>query len=283
MMFRYAFSAFTAPCEMHFETSTQQNADALYRLIRQEVYRLEQTYSYFIDSSELYRINHRKTHEFFVSQEMYGILKLAFFYYQKTAGTFDVAYAGTLKEVMQNTSLASYQQARKRLEPFASMKHVILENHTLRFSNPHTKIDLGGFVKEYAVDMCIALLKQHRIASALINFGGDLAVIGKCNEEKWRIGIQNPENEKENILIWEIEDHSLCTSGHSKRFTRIEDQRFSHVLAPEINGTFEQVSLMAPTTLDAGIWSTSLLINPTLTLPKHIVPVCLCRLDEKVS
>ena len=66
----------------------------------------------------------------------------------------------------------------------------------------------------------------------------------------------------------ELNSSSLCTSGHSKRYNIIEDKKITHIISSEPH--YSQVSIVAPTTVDAGVWSTALLVNPTLTLPKHI-------------
>ena len=185
---------------------------------------------------------------------------MALFYSNQTDGAFDVAMAGTLKEKRENFEV---------LLPFASSLCFKLEGNTLTFSNSFTKIDLGGLVKEYAVDQSILILQLAGITSALVNFGGDLATIGTCHGEKWSIGIQNPLDENDNIAILELSGASLCTSGHHKRYKEINGEKISHIITLEKND-YKQVSIVAPTTVDAGIWSTALLVNPHLQPPKHI-------------
>lgn len=205
---------------------------------------------------------------------MANLLRLAQFYAQKTQGCFDIAMAGTLKPLSTATSLEMYYQKKLELLPFASISQMQVENEQVSFSNPYTKIDLGGLVKEYAVDISIGLLKQCGVRSALVNYGGDIAVIGSYQGEKWRIGIQSPEDETNTLLICELENESLCTSGHSKRFYLIDDTKISHVVS-KVNAvkTLQQVSIKAPTTMDAGVWSTALLINADLEFSSHIVAV----------
>lgn len=168
-------------------------------------------------------------------------MKLALFYYDKTLGAFDVTLDGTIK----------------------------LEENQLIFSNDNTKIDFGGLVKEYAVDISIAILKDYKIKSALVNFGGDLAAIGTNNAEKWNIGIEDPNNENQIIETIQMDNNSLCSSGHSKRYKDINNKKISHIIVKEKNN-YQQISIMAPTTVDAGVWSTALLSKPSLIPPSHI-------------
>lgn len=87
----------------------------------------------------------------------------------------------------------------------------------------------------------------------------------------WKIGIQDPENFDCNLMEVELNDASLCTSGHSKRYAMFEDEKISHVIASkECSKHYSQVSIIAPTTVDAGVWSTALLSNPHIVLPEHI-------------
>ncbi len=259
-MYTYKFEAFTTLCELQLESDCELSANILADDILFHAKRLETNYSYFNENSELYQINHRDQNSLHVSDEFAGLLQLALFYSEITNGAFDVAMAGTLKDKRENYEL---------IIPFASSACMKIDGNILTFSNSITKIDFGGLVKEYAVDQSMLILQLAGITSALVNFGGDIAVIGTCEGEKWSIGIQDPLNEHENIEIIKLETSSLCTSGHSKRYKEIDGKRFSHIITLEKND-LKQISIIAPTTIDAGVWSTALLANPELQLPNHI-------------
>jgi len=59
----------------------------------------------------------------------------------------------------------------------------------------------------------------------------------------------------------------ICT-----RYTMIDNQKISHIQSKKqiYNNSTQQISVTAPTTVDAGVWSTALLIAPQLVLPEHI-------------
>lgn len=259
------------------DVATKQEGEHVLSFLLPEIQRLQSQYSFFETTSQIYAINHRTQNTLTITQELSSILGLSLFYTKMTQGTFDVALAGTLKQAYKVDSLHAYQCIYETLSPFASSSCLSLEETTLHFTNPYTQIDLGGIVKEYAVDQTILMLQKMGITSALVNFGGDVAVYGSCDNQPWRIGIQDPEDSDKNVTIRELHNASLCTSGHSKRFTSIEEKRFSHIIAPHTQVASimppSQISIMAPTTVDAGIWSTALLINPLLRLPQHITTV----------
>ncbi len=247
-------------CELQIEIGNRDRADSLAHEIMSRTKRLEECYSYFKESSQLYKINHRIDNSFEINDEFTGLIKLALFYNEVTGGAFDIALAGTLKE---------YRKDLKKLLPFASSSCMKIDGNSLIFSNAYTKIDFGGLVKEYAVDQSVLILKQAGATSGLVNFGGDVATFGTHMGEIWSIGIENPENSSENIAVVQLQESSLCTSGHSKRFQEIEGERLSHIVSLK-NNDYKQISVIAPTTVDAGVWSTALLVDPNLKPPSHI-------------
>lgn len=259
-MYTYTFEAFTTFCELQIDIIDKAIADDLASDILSQTKRLQECYSYFKESSELYKINHRRTNSLHVSDEFAGLIQLALFYNKVTNGAFDIALAGTLKEFRDDTT---------KLLPFASSSCIQIDGNSLTFSNDFTKIDFGGLVKEYAVDQSALMLKQAGVKSGLVNFGGDVATFGTYNKKPWSIGIQDPLDSLENIAVIELNENSLCTSGHSKRFQKINEKNFSHIVSLKHND-HQQISVLAPTTVDAGVWSTALLVDPSLELPSHM-------------
>lgn len=270
-MHRFEFEAFTSPCELHIDVPDYSAAKTLARAVFENAKRLEQRYSFFRNDSEIYLLNERTCAHHLLSDELAGLIQLSIFYADATKGAFDIALAGTLKSLSNLATFDDYRVQKKKLAPFASCAHLMLEGNYLSFANEYTKIDLGGLVKEYAVDQSIFILQSSGVSSALVNFGGDIAAIGKYEGSSWRIGIQDPEDFGRNLVEVELNDVSLCTSGDSKRYAMIEDEKISHVVASEVcSKHYSQVSIIAPTTVDAGVWSTALLSNPHIVLPEHI-------------
>jgi thiamine biosynthesis lipoprotein len=270
-VYHYQFEAFSVPCELHIDASTASIAETAAKIVFENAKRLEHRYSFFRNDSEIQALNTRSSNIHLISDEMAGFIKLSLFYTDISLGAFDIAMAGTLKESSNASSTLEYHAKRKTLLPFASSSHLSLEGNCLTFTNPITKIDLGGLVKEYAVDQSVLQLQSMEITSGLVNFGGDIAAFGTCHVHAWRVGIQNPENPESNLVEIELNTASLCTSGHSKRYSIIQSEKISHIIAPsDAAASYSQVSILAPTTVDAGIWSTALLVNPKLILPNHI-------------
>lgn len=271
-MYLYTFEAFTSPCELHIEAPTSSAANDAARVILTEAKRLEEKYSFFNPMAEVYALNHRKYNSLIISEELSGLISLALFYTEMTHGAFDIALAGTLKDVSKALTLEEYLQKKEELAPFSSSICLSLDENRLVFSNDFTKIDLGGLVKEYAVDQAILRLQNMEIKSALVNFGGDISAYGTCHNNPWTIGIQDPDCHEKNLLEVQLDNNALCTSGLSKRYMIIENTKIPHISSSMIHPEhrFRQVSIIAPTAVDAGVWSTALLADANLAIPKHI-------------
>jgi thiamine biosynthesis lipoprotein len=268
-VFFYNFEAFTSPCELHIGIADKTLSDTVAHAIYLNAKRLESEYSFFKTSSQLYALNHRTKNRQSISDELASFIQLSLFYNKQTDGAFDIAIAGTLKEASFSSTLQEYNKKIATLLPFASSSHLEIYENEVTFSNDFTKIDLGGLVKEYAVDASILMLKEAGISSALVNFGGDVAACGMIHSYLWCVGVQNPEILEENLCEVTLSENALCTSGHSKCFYQIEKEKKSHIIAIK-QKYYSQISVIAPTATDAGVWSTAMLVNPNLTLPSHV-------------
>lgn len=93
-------------------------------------------------------------------------------------------------------------------------------------------IDLGGIAKGYAADETAKILSSFNIEKAIINLGGNVLTMGnRIDNTKWRIGIQNPESERGGyVMILNLENLSLVTSGPYERFLEVEGVIYHHIL-----------------------------------------------------
>jgi thiamine biosynthesis lipoprotein len=99
---------------------------------------------------------------------------------------------------------------------------------------PGLELDLGGIAKGEAVARILALLASHGISSALVNAGGDLAVMGRpLGGRPWRVGIRHP-REDGLLGVLELTDgEAAFTSGDYERYYERGGQRLHHLLDPE--------------------------------------------------
>jgi len=264
MQYVYKFSAMSTPCELIIFEAQKSRADALAESVVLEVKRLEKKYNYYNENSFLSLINARK--EQVLDQESKTLLTRAKQYYSLTEGIFDITMA-TLKPLYSSEiSLSDLAEKKAELLPYVGCEHFEIKRDKIVFDNAYTQIDLGGFVKEYAVDRAAQIIKKKKVKSALINFGGDIYAIGKKpNGERFKIGIKDPANREKNSEYVEIENQALTTSASYERSYTIEKKQFSHIISKEEHSQAPQsVTVISPTCVESGVYSTALMINPAL-------------------
>ena len=84
--------------------------------------------------------------------------------------------------------------------------------------------DPSGYVKGWAADNCVAILKAHGAENIQVNAAGDLSLAGGFeNGKPWSIGVRSPENRFEVVKVFEIFDGAIATSGTYEIGAHIKD------------------------------------------------------------
>ena len=270
MRFIYKFEVMTTECEVTLITSDKLRADTCAKAILSEAKRLEKKYSYYNSTSYLSQINQRKENK--LDSETKSILQRALLYYKRTDKIFDITVA-TIKDLYtQESSKKALHVKKEELLKYVGCEHIKIKKERIRFDNEFTKIDLGGFVKELAVDNAMKIIKKAKITSALVNFGGDIYALGRREDgNKFRVGIKNPQNPSEHIKYFELENEALATSASYERNYTIEDEIFSHIISTFKDKRKPQsVSVISNSCVESGVYSTALMINPKLQIKHRI-------------
>ncbi|MDR0380102.1 MAG: FAD:protein FMN transferase [Candidatus Accumulibacter sp.] len=93
-------------------------------------------------------------------------------------------------------------------------------------------IDLGGYLKGYALDRAAAILRAHDIGNALINIGGNVMALGDRNGKPWRVGLMHPRQPGPLVTLELFDGEAIGTSGDYQRFFELDGKRYSHLLDP---------------------------------------------------
>jgi len=267
----YKFEAMTTPCEVVLFSNDKAKADETAQTILKEAKRLQKKYSYFSKESLLYSLNSRAVNE--LDTETKELLRRAIKYYKITRKTFDITVATVKDLYREDFKLEEFLEKKAKLLEFTGCEHISIKKNRLYFDNPYTKIDLGGFVKEYAVDQAVKILKKAKIRSALVNFGGDIYALGrKPDAERFKVGIKNPKNPKEFIEFVRLEDQALTTSASYERNIMIEGELFSHIISKEnIQNTPSSVTVISKNCVESGVFSTALMVNPNISTKNRVI------------
>jgi thiamine biosynthesis lipoprotein len=186
-----------------------------------------------------------------IPRELMEVLAMARKVSERSEGAFDIT-VGSLKVWRfdpENPVMPSPDEIRHAL-PLVNFRHVILnEKHrTVLLKQYGMRIDLGGIAKLYILDAGMQVLKQRGITHAMINGGGDVAVMGSHRGRPWRIGIRHPRRGDVLLGTVELTQGWVVTSGDYERYFFRDGKRYHHILDPRTGYPTEgpqQVTLVA--------------------------------------
>ncbi|AGH80102.1 ApbE family protein [Psychromonas sp. CNPT3] len=266
--YKYHFNAMSVPCEIILYAPKAQK---IAHDIQVNTLRLEKKYNFHQPSSWLNKmLNQRNGSSLKVDSECAKILTRVRHLSQLTDQVFDICI-GTLKDFNLKNKHLTRSELYLLAAPFMGLSCWEINQLTLTFKFPQTKFDLGGVIKEYAIDEAIKIAKQAGASGALINFGGDIATLGcKDNGKDFIVAVIDPSNPQKTRFALPLKNQALTTSAHYQRHYQFNDEQTSHILSSK--GTHKQVisaSVVANSALEAGIYSTALTIKPDITLPDN--------------
>ena len=126
-------------------------------------------------------------------------------------------------------------------------------------------LDFGGFGKEFAVDHLAHIARQHGIQDAFIDLGRDLFGMGGNGQHPfWHVGIEDGRNPGTCWGGLAVSNFAVAASGDAARRFEINGVRYGHILDPRsgwpVANGMRAVTVLAPTCLQAGIYSTTLFV-----------------------
>jgi len=268
--FVHRFHAMTVVCEVQIFGSCKANQIA--QLIEQNTHRLEQKYNFYSTQSWLHSaLNQRQSQDVRLDDESLVVFQALQTLVQATQGVFDPT-VGTVKYLASLNSSLGREEVYKRASPAMGICSWSIRDNFLHIPHADTRFDLGGVIKEFAIDQAINIADSLGAEGALINFGGDIrALKTKGDSTPFNVAVLNPANPSEPFFSLPLEDAALTTSAHYERKAQFADLQTSHILAEKgVHSKVLSVTVVAPTALEAGALSTALTIDPLLPVPKGV-------------
>lgn len=219
--------------------------------------------------SEISRVNRDAYAEpVAVSEETFDVVQRGIDFSKLSDGAFDITVgplvdlwraAGEANEPPTETALA---EARGKV----GYDKLILDEQarTIRFAVEGMRLDLGGIAKGYAIDRSVDAMRQRGALGGMVDIGGDVRCFGKPprGQESWRVALQDPNvapdewGDSEPVLVLEVQNEAVTTSGDYRRFVVIGDEKENHIVDTHTGHGARQltsVTIIAPdaTTADA--------------------------------
>ncbi|VAW80591.1 FAD:protein FMN transferase, partial [hydrothermal vent metagenome] len=182
-----------------------------------------------------------------------------------TGGAFDITFASVGFLYDYRAGVRPDSQQRDQATALINYRNLQLDkvHHTIRYSLPGVRIDLGGIAKGHAVDRSIALLQALGIEQALVTAGGDSRTIGERWGRPWSIGVRHPDDADKLVAVIPLQDVAVSTSGDYQRYFDEDGIRYHHIIDPASGDSARElrsVTIIGPDATTTDALSTSVFI-----------------------
>jgi len=195
----------------------------------------EALFSITIEGSDVWRINNAGGMPVTVSPQTAELIRSGLDFGVISGGLFDVTI-GRVSRLWDFSGNASVPSGDLLSAAISTVDHrqVTIDGNTVRLYNHGAWIDLGGIAKGFIADRLADHLRDHGVSGAVIDLGGDIAVVGeKPDGSPWRIGVRRPYGGQNDLIgVIETRSASVVTSGIYERQFEENGVLYHHILHP---------------------------------------------------
>jgi thiamine biosynthesis lipoprotein len=228
------------------------------------------------DESEISRINrdaYRQTIK--VTEPVFEVLQRSVEFSKLTDGAFDIT-VGPLVDLWNKAGKENQKPAEDEIASARAKvgyEKLVLDagKRTVHFTVNGMRLDLGGIAKGYGIDLATAAMQKAGAMGGMVDVGGDIRFFGTppVGKQKWSVGLQEPKTDNKGrvshqlVLVLEVVDKAVTTSGDYRRFALIDGRRYSHIINPSTSSSAEglsSVTIIAQNATDADALATAVSI-----------------------
>lgn len=221
-------------------------------------------FSKTIPESDIYRINHANGAPVTVSEDTILLITEACRYAKLTNGRIDptIEAVNSLWDFHQisENNLPNEEDIADALQ-HVDYNMITISENTVTLTDPNASVDLGFLAKGWITDQITKYLLSNGIHNAVINLGGNTAVLGsKPGNNPFLVGVEKPFENGVSAAVFPLTDCSLVTSGVYHRYFYREGVLYHHILDattgyPVNNGLYS-VSILGESSLTCDALST---------------------------
>ncbi len=250
-----------------YDYNDQAVIEECFQLIRE----LENILSVHVEGSDLWHLKVNAGKQWVnVSQHTINVLEKSLKVSKMTNGLFDIT-AGPLINLWNIQPPEGYyptENERNKAIDLVDYKNVKIDkvNHKAFLEKENMEVNLGAVAKGYIADQVKLVLKNKGVKKAIINLGGNVAVLGKHSENRpFLVGVQDPNSDRGDYVgMVDVVDQSVISSGVYERFFEYNNKRYHHILNPftgfpEENNLM-QVTIISKASIDGDIFSTAIFL-----------------------
>ncbi len=258
---KFQFKALGGLNELQIVAPKVRDVSDLAKYARERVLEIEKKYSRYREDSVLSKINKSAGGVALeIDEETDNLLAYADQCFAISDGLFDIT-SGVLRRAWNfKDCIVPTAAMLAEVVPLIGWQKVERKPGSIRLPEKGMEIDFGGIGKEYAVDCVAKLLLDAGIESGLVNFAGDLRVLGpKADNTPWNVGIVDPRKKGGTVTSVALAKGALASSGDYERFFEVDGRRYCHILNPKTGwpvSDLRSVSVITESCLVAGSYST---------------------------
>lgn len=205
--------------------------DELLGKVELEILRLEGLFSVTNDESDISRLNDNGFAN--VDNDTAELISKALEVGKSTNGSLDISIYPLVELwgfTNGNHKIPTTDEIAEKLE-LANIGLIKVDGNSVSLGD-NMKIDLGAVAKGYTSDKICQMLRENGVEHAVINLGGNVQTIStRPDGQLWKVGIVNPFSTNENLLIVQVENKAVITSGNYERYFVGEDgKRYCHII-----------------------------------------------------
>lgn len=229
----------------------------------------EKIFSRTREDSELYQLNHgtlpREDGWYILSDECAELIELGLSYSALSGGAFDITVepVSSLWDFTSGEAVVPDAQELSDAQKLVDYQSVELKGNRIRFAREGMGIELGAIAKGYIADRIKEYLVNEGVRHALIDLGGNVLCIGgKTDDAAFRIGIQRPFADRNEIIAAvQVADRSVVSSGVYERYFESDGVWYHHILDPRTGYPYDNglvsVTILSDLSVDGDALSTT--------------------------
>ncbi len=200
----------------------------------EEIERIEALLSTGKEDSEISVINREESGE--ISEDTKNLIEKSIELYDKTDGLFDITIYPLMKAwgfTDENYRVPKKNELEKLLSNMGTEKISLNQDGKSLSVEENVEIDLGGIAKGYTSERVINIFEEYGVTSGVVSLGGNVQVLGKKTDgSKWRVAVQNPDDENDYVGVILAEDQAVITSGGYERYFEEDGEKYHHIIDP---------------------------------------------------
>lgn len=223
------------PCKVVEYDVGKKRFDKDFKAIQKLVDDMENIYNLNRPEGELAKLNADvKAGTWYpLSSELYGGVESALRWYGKTDGAFDVSVLPIIKlweDATHRQKPPTGPEIASVLAKAGSQFITISPDKGISFGRDNMQLDFGGIAKGIILDKISVFLQDRAVSQFTVSCGGDVVMKGA---KTFKVGINEPEEKStKTMMVLNIPESAIVTSGHYKRFVEIDKTKYSHIVDP---------------------------------------------------